>query len=242
MAVLDHLPSLTAKKADLLLPTTALSEGAGTLINNEGRMQAFSQVFSPGEPLRITSQGSHPPRSFSTITPGALPCQAWAVLAELCDLTVDLAEIRQKLAAKEPRLAGLLELSAEGTGQLIQTGDLGSLPLPLIASSQIDALQLLVCETLYGSEPLSAHSAPLEPVRPQPYLLLHELDAAQLGIATDDLVQLRVGEDQLTLPARLSNRMAAGVVILPHLRCSELESFYPGQPPLPCRVEKVSAT
>jgi NADH-quinone oxidoreductase subunit G len=241
LAVLDHLPSLTAKKADLLLPTTALSEGTGTLINNEGRMQAFSQVFSPGEPLRITGQGSHPPRSFSTSTPGALPCQAWAVLAELCDLPINLAEIRQKLAAEEPRLVGLPALAAEGTGTSIQNGDRRSPSSLSIATGQVDTLQLLVCETLYGSDLLSAYSAPLDPVRPQAYLLLHELDATRLGIAADDLVLLSAGEDQLTLPVKLSDRMAAGVVIVPHLRHTELESFHPGQPPQPCRVEKVSA-
>lgn len=241
LAVLDHLPSLTAAKADLLLPTTALAEGTGTLINNEGRMQAFAQVFNPGEPLRITGQGSHPPRSFSTVTPGALPCQAWAILAELCDLTVDLTEIRRKLATEEPRLAGLPELSAEGAGLRIQAGDKEPLPLPSVAPNVSDALQLLVCETLYGSELLSVHSAPLDPVLTQPYLLLHELDAGRLGIADDDLVQLTAGDAQLTLPARLSDRIATGVIIVPRLRNTELESLYPGQPPLPCRVEKVSA-
>ncbi len=241
LAVLDHLPSLTAAKADLLLPTTALAEGNGTLVNNEGRMQAFAQVFNPGEPLRITGQGNHPPRRFSTTTPGALPCQAWAILAELCALTVDLTEIRRELATKEPRLAGLPELSAEGDGLRVQTGDKGPLPLPSAAPHISDSLQLLVCETLYGSELLSAYSAALDPVRPQPYLLLHELDAARLGIAADDLVQLTAVDAQLTLPAQLSDRMATGVIIVPHLRNTELESLYPGQPPLPCRVEKVSA-
>lgn len=242
LAVLDHLPNLTAKKADLLLPTTALTEGAGTLINNEGRMQAFAQVFNPGEPLRITGQGNHPPRSFSSTTPGALPCQAWAVLAELCGLTVDLAKIRLELATKEPRLTGLPDLLAEGSGQLIQSGDKALPQLRPLATDQVDSLQLLVCETTYGSEPLSAFSAPLEPVRQQPYLLLHELDATRLGIANEDLVLLSAGETQLTLPARLSDRMAPGMIIVPHLRNTELNYFYPGQQPLPCRVEKVSAS
>ncbi len=240
LAVLDHLPSLTAKKADLLLPTTAVAEGAGTLVNNEGRMQAFAQVFSPGEPLRFTGQGGHPPRNFSSTTPGALPCQAWAVLAELCGLPVNLAEIRRELAAKEPRLAGLPELSAEGPGQRVLPGNGASSSVPPAVATADESLQLLVCETLYGSEPLSALSAPLDPVCPHPYVLLQELDAARLGIAADDLVQLTAGGQQLALPARLSSRMAEGLVIVPRLRGTELESFYPGQPPLPCRVEKVS--
>ncbi len=240
LTVLDHLPSLTAKKADLLLPTTALAEGSGTLINNEGRMQAFAQVFNPGEPLRITGQGDHPPRSFSTVTPGALPCQAWAILAELCNLPVDLTEIRRELATTEPRLAGLAELSAGGDGLRVQAGAKGPLPLSSVIPKASDALQLLVCETLYGSELLSVYSAPLDPVLTQPYLLLHKLDANRLGITDDDLVQLTAGDAQLTLPARLSERMVTGVIIAPRLRNTELESLYPGQPPLPCRVEKVS--
>lgn len=241
LAVLDYLPSVTAEKADLLLPTTAFAEGAGTLVNNEGRMQAFAPVFSPGEPLRISGQGGHPPRSFSSTTPGALPSQAWAVLAELCDQPVDLDQIRHELEEKEPRFAGLIELTAEGPGRRVLSGN-QTLPAPApIIAGHSDTLQLLVCESLYGSETLSVHSAPLAAVCPQPYLLLHEQDAARLGIAADDRVLLTAGVEQLTLPARLSARMAVGLVMVPRLRGTDLDSFYPGQPPLPCRVEKVSA-
>lgn len=242
LAVLDYLPSVTAEKADLLLPTTAFAEGAGTLVNNEGRMQAFGPVFSPGEPLRVTSEGGHPPRTFSTTTPGALPCQAWAVLAELCGAPVDLAGIRQDLAAEEPRLAGLTGLSPEGPALRVESGNQALPAATPATTTTADTLQLLVCQTLYGSESLSSHSAPLDAVCPQPYLLLHENDAARLGIAAENLVQLFTGEEQLTLPVRLSNRMAEGLVIVPHLRNTELECFYPGGVPQPCRIEKVSAS
>ena len=241
LAVLDYLPTVSAEKADLLLPTTAFAEGAGTLVNNEGRMQAFGQVFSPGEPLRVTSQGGHPPRTFSTTTPGALPCQAWAVLAELCGDPVDLDEIHRELMTEEPRFSGLSELTRKDTGLRVRPGNQALSPSSPETASSGDTLQLLACQTLYGSETLSSHSTPLDTVRPQPYVLLNENDASRLGIAAGDLVQLSTSKEQLTLPAQLSERMAEGMVIVPHLRRTELDCFYPGQLPQPCRIEKVSA-
>ncbi|MEZ4484389.1 MAG: NADH-quinone oxidoreductase subunit NuoG [Syntrophotaleaceae bacterium] len=240
LAVLDYLPSLTAEKADLLLPTTATAEGRHPG-QQRGRMQVFAPVFSPGEPLHITSQGSHPPRSFSTVTPGAMPSQAWAVLAELCDQPVDLDEVRRQLETVEPRFAGLTKLATGGNGRRVLPGKkLPAAPAPMTASPS-DILQLLVCESPYGSEILSGYSAPLDTVRPQPYLLLHQKDAVRLGIAADDQVLLTAGVDQVILPVRLSTRMALGQVIVPRLQGTELDCFYPGQAPLPCRLEKVSA-
>ncbi len=241
LAVLDYLPSLTAQKADLLLPTTATEEGAGTLINTEGRMQAFDQVFSPGEPLRHAPEGGHPPRSFSPVTAGALPSQAWAILAELCGHPLQLAEIREQLVAREPRLQGLEGLSTEAPGPRVQSAGQQPLQAATPAPERDRTLSLLVCQTAYGSEPLSALSKPLESVRPLPWLLLHQLDAARLGIADGDQVCLTADGRKLLVPVRLSNRMATGMAILPHLQNSELASFYPGQPLIPCTVEKVTA-
>jgi NADH-quinone oxidoreductase subunit G len=242
LAVLDYLPSATVEKADLLLPTTAIAESEGTLVNNEGRMQPFARVFNPGEPLRISTQGLHPPRTFSATTPGALPCQAWAVLAELCASPVDLKQIRHELETEEPRFSGLSKITTAGPGLRVQAGK----PLPPAQAPEPttsgDGLLLLACQTLYGSEILSNHSAPLDAVRPQPYMLLHEQDADRFGIAAGDLVLLRTDQEQLTLPARISSRMATGLVIVPRLQGTELECFYSGQTPQPCLIEKVSAS
>jgi NADH-quinone oxidoreductase subunit G len=242
LAVLDYLPTATAEKADLLLPTTTFAEGEGTLVNNEGRMQPFAKVFDPGEPLRISTQGGHPPRTFSATTPGALPCQAWAVLAELCTCPVDLQQIRRDLEAEDPRFSGLSGITAAGSGLRVQAGKPLAPPPATAPPLSGDGLQLLACQTLYGSEILSSHSAPLAAVRPQPFVLLHQQDADRFGIAAGDPVLLSTDQDQLTLPARISDRMAAGLVIVPRLQGSELECFYFGQAPQPCRIEKVSAT
>lgn len=47
LVVIDHQDTLTAKKADLLLPAASFAEGDGTLINHEGRAQRYFQVYEP---------------------------------------------------------------------------------------------------------------------------------------------------------------------------------------------------
>ncbi len=45
---LDHLSHSTTAKAEVVLPASTFAEGDGTLVNNEGRLQRFIQVFVPG--------------------------------------------------------------------------------------------------------------------------------------------------------------------------------------------------
>jgi NADH-quinone oxidoreductase subunit G len=50
--VLDHTPNQTTEKASVLLPAATFAESDGTLVNNEGRMQRFFQVYEPEETIR----------------------------------------------------------------------------------------------------------------------------------------------------------------------------------------------
>jgi NADH-quinone oxidoreductase subunit G len=52
VVVLDHTPNQTTEKASLLLSAGTFAESDGTLVNNEGRMQRFFQVFEPEENIR----------------------------------------------------------------------------------------------------------------------------------------------------------------------------------------------
>jgi NADH-quinone oxidoreductase subunit G len=47
LIVLDHLLNATSSRADVLLPAATFAESSGTLVNNEGRLQRFYQVFIP---------------------------------------------------------------------------------------------------------------------------------------------------------------------------------------------------
>ncbi|NIR47606.1 NADH-quinone oxidoreductase subunit NuoG [candidate division KSB1 bacterium] len=43
----DHLQNPTTQRAELVLPASTFAEGAGTLVNNEGRAQRFFRVYVP---------------------------------------------------------------------------------------------------------------------------------------------------------------------------------------------------
>ncbi|NEU08904.1 NADH-quinone oxidoreductase subunit NuoG [Flavihumibacter sp. R14] len=45
--VLDHLHNPTSARADIVIPVGTFSEADGTLVNNEGRAQAYFQVYMP---------------------------------------------------------------------------------------------------------------------------------------------------------------------------------------------------
>ena len=47
VVVLDHLPSRTAEKAELILPAGTFAESDGTFVSSEGRAQRFFEVFPP---------------------------------------------------------------------------------------------------------------------------------------------------------------------------------------------------
>jgi NADH-quinone oxidoreductase subunit G len=240
LAVLDYLPTKTARQADLLLPTATPAESAGTLINNEGRMQQLEAVFQPGLPIRITGDGNHPPRVFSPDTPGGLPRPAWSVLAELAGCPGELAGIRRQIVGHDRRFAGLESLTADFQGRRTASG--GEIPdgSTQIAAEPSGDLQLLACTSLYGSEPLSRLSAGLAPVMPEPRALLHRTTGEALGLADGDMVRLTTAGQQVTVPVRLCDNMADRLVVISQLRGTALERFPAGTGPIPCSVEKAN--
>jgi NADH-quinone oxidoreductase subunit G len=242
LIVLDHLPTATARRADLLLPTTTVAEQDGSFVNNEGRMLPFERVIRPGLPIRSTGAGNHPPRDFVSETPGALPCPAWAVLAELLEIAPNLAEIRARLTEADPRFTGLLKLAADDEGRRVTGG--GMLPPPGPAHfphcQPARTLPLLVVEHLFGSEVLAGFSAPLDAVRPEPYLLLHPRDAENLGLAEGDRAHLVAERGRALVLVRVTPGMAPGAAIVPRLRHTALEAFVPGTQ-LNCTLQKEEA-
>ena len=97
---------------------------------------------------------------------------------------------------------------------------------------------MLATETLFGSEILSRYSAPLAAVVPPPTVFLHPQDAASFDIADGDRVRLVTSRGRVTVEASLSDRMAAGVMVVPRLRGTPLERFVPGVTPAEVRIEK----
>jgi NADH-quinone oxidoreductase subunit G len=240
LAVLDYLPTATARRAALLLPTSAAAESSGTWINNEGRMLRFQQVFQAGQPIRQTSEGNHPPRTFSPFTPGSRPRPAWTVLADLVGRPEDLSALHRRIIDRDRRFTGLENLSAGEEGCRIEFGGRPQAAPPPPRQSPVDGWRLLACQSLYGSEPLSRLSAALTPVLPEPWAWLQGEEARALELAEGDLIRLHVAEQQVLLPVRLCDDMAEKLVIVPHLRGTSLGDFHPGIGPIPCRVEKAN--
>lgn len=239
LIVLDALPTATVKRADLLLPTTSTAEQSGSFVNNEGRMLAFERVMQPGEPIRITGAGNHPPRTFLSDTPGALPCPAWAVLADVLEMEPDLTDIRARLTAGDPRFVGLTELSAESEGQRVSgRGTLPPSAAPHFPHCQpARTIPLLAVEALFGSEILSGFSAALDAVRPEPYVLLHPSDAESFNLQDGDRAHLVAENGRASVIVKVTDTMAAGSAIVPRLRHTALETFVPGAQ-LDCTLEK----
>jgi len=239
LAVLDGVPTETARRADILLPTTVPAEGDGTFVNQEGRMLPFEAAFAPGLPVRETGGGDHPPRVFLGETPGSLPRPAWAVLAALLGHPLALRPLRQQLEQTDPRFTGLAELATEGEGRRTTLPAASDRPAAVPAEDvTADALHLLPVETLFGSELLSSLSPPLAPVTPEPHLLLHADDATRMDFSAGERVRLSTALGEFVVTLRTSERMAPGLAILPRLRGTPVELFVPGSGSMPCRIEK----
>ncbi len=80
LVVLDYLPSASANRADILLPTATVFESGGSFVNQAGRLQYAAPVHRGGIPIVQTGQGSHPPRLFSNEIPGGEPRSAGLAL------------------------------------------------------------------------------------------------------------------------------------------------------------------
>ncbi|MDT8440628.1 MAG: NADH-quinone oxidoreductase subunit NuoG [Desulfuromonadales bacterium] len=237
LVCIEATPSLAAQRADILLPTRVTAEAAGSYVNNEGRLQAFLPVIEPGLPIRVTGQGGHPPREFATTTPGAAAAADWGILADILQIDVNLDTVRRRIAADEPRLRALPEVSASGEGIRLPGGVAAATVLPTEGDTAAGPLRLLPITTLVGSDWLAHLSAPLAALRPQPTVWLHPRLATDLGLTHEDRAILTTHLGHCHVHVQLSERMVDSLVLVNQLWGSALEGLSPGLP-LACRLEK----
>jgi NADH-quinone oxidoreductase subunit G len=83
LIVFDYLPSGTAQRSHIFLPTSNLFETGSTFINQEGRIQYAGPVHSGGIPICQETCGGHPNRVFRKHVPGREQKAAWQALADL---------------------------------------------------------------------------------------------------------------------------------------------------------------
>jgi NADH-quinone oxidoreductase subunit G len=240
LATLDSTPTLAARNAAIFVPTRTCVEAEGSFVNNEGRLQAFAQVMSPGLPLRETSPDSHPPRIFFSGTPGSAPWPAWRVLARLLGHTEELGTLRRELAAVDPRFTALANVVPDTAGiRLAATATLPAAMAPELPHCRpAGTLPLLPVTGFIGSGWLAHLSPALESLRPEPHILIHPEQATALGLVDGERTVLTTRLGHCHVVVRVTARMAKGIVIAPQLLDSALEGLTPGCDPVDCQLGK----
>jgi NADH-quinone oxidoreductase subunit G len=231
LIVLDYLPTLSAEKADILIPTATLFETDSFWINHEARLQKASAQHRGGIPIRRVSGGGHPPRTFESSIPGGEPRPAAAVLAGLgAGLSFHESascadDIRSWLIEEYPMLTALLSLGPEDPGArlLQETGTRGRFsvqgkePAPAVPEQEA-GFDVHLVEWSFGTEELSGFSPYARRAEKEPQLVMHQQDAFQLGLSGGDTVTLHLPGGALKVALVTAANMARGVIVLPRHR------------------------
>ena len=219
LVVLDCLPTPLSTHADLFIPTCPPAESHGTFVNNEGRIRPFSRVIEPGLPIRVTGHGDHPPREFSTTTPGGEPLPATVLLQRLLEQDEDPRQLRRHLQKDQPRLAGLETATADPVSQIrVAPAPARRIKLPAPPEQPQGTLQLVVTPARYGSDLFSRYSRNLKPRFPEGRLLLHPADAEERALAAGETVILDCERGSYALPLGCSENLARGCALLENHR------------------------
>jgi len=240
LVVIDSLPTLTTRRADILLPSRVVAESEGVYVNGEGRMQAFAQVLDPGVPIRDEGAGDFPPRRFDKQTPGSEPLPDWLILERLLGRSESLAELRSELERNDPRLTGLAGLVPGDTGARVSMA-----PQQQLAPEsrqevpeEVAGLRLLAVADTFGSGLLASLCKHLQPLIPDPYVRMATTDAAALKISHGDRVRLHTQHAAAQVTVIVEDHLLPGLLLVPRLRNTPLEMFVPGSTAWPCRIEK----
>lgn len=220
IVVMDCLKNHLFHKAHIQVPTQTVFEAGGIYVNQEGRVQYSHIAHSGGLPISITGQGSHPPRIFQKRSPGANILPAWKILGKISgQKPLDTArEMLTWMKVTFPELSDLpnsgLPNMQEPDGRLYAkrpTCKLTSKP----ENRRLETdFELLPVASVFGDEPLSSYSPCLEFFGKKEIWVSHK-DAEKLGISVGDKIVLDLPHAPLELEAKLADRMAPGILVIP---------------------------
>jgi NADH-quinone oxidoreductase subunit G len=224
--LLDYLPSFSAEKAHVLLPTATLFEKDSHWINNEGRLQKSSTVHLGGLPIRQTRGGSHPPRIFMTHVPGGEPKPAGRTLAELSRLLSgeedepSKSDWRSLLSEAHPLLKNIVFPEEESAGVRVipdeaPERDFSSRLKDAPLTGKEGEFDLLLVDWTFGTEELSQFSSFTRRVERAPVLTMHERDAAFLSLSSGDRVILQLPGGPVNMEIQTASNSAPGALIMP---------------------------
>jgi NADH-quinone oxidoreductase subunit G len=238
LVVLEYLPSATAARADILLPTATVFESGGSFINQSGRLQYAAPVHRGGIPIAQIGKGSHPPRLFSSEIAGDVPQSAHQVLAELAGPSETTLEQSQSpwggLADDHPLAGQLKPLSYPADGETVLPENSGQpiFALSLAARQEKKGngkkLTVLMADATFGSEELSSYAGLTDELAPAPSLYLHPEDSDGDRLQDGDKVFFSADEEETAYTVHLSDRMAPGHLIIPrHYRLAATKTLWP---------------
>ena len=122
--VMDHLQNKTSQAAELVLPAAAYAEGDGSLVNNEGRIQRYYQVFVPAGDVQDSwrwlqqihmAAGLKPGQNWRTVDEiDAALIAAFPIFAPLSKVAppANFRINRQKIARQPARYSGRTAMDA----------------------------------------------------------------------------------------------------------------------------------
>ncbi|MCF8049627.1 MAG: NADH-quinone oxidoreductase subunit NuoG [Desulfobacterales bacterium] len=223
MVVLDCIDTETARAAHVFFPTQTFFETGGTLINNEARIQQARPAFAGGTPISQTGGGSHPPRVFRDDIPGTEALSAGQLLMDIVSaLSGGISRSVEEFDGVAPEFSGFDPVEATG-----ERGTWAKLPLRTAAGpdspqmggeTPIKKGELLLVESVYGTEALSRSSPWLQELESEPALTLHPEDASRWGLQHGDRCELSTEAGALTVPVHTSRSTAPGTLVLPRHR------------------------
>ncbi|MFP4422585.1 MAG: molybdopterin dinucleotide binding domain-containing protein, partial [Desulfococcaceae bacterium] len=168
-------------------------------------------AYAGGIPIRETGKGDHPPREFRKDIPGGDVPATSEAFARIAGLAADAV-----ISAVHPALEGIAERCV---------ADVDGVRLNAIDRKPVDGepaeipgegdFLLLAADAVFGTEPLSSRSLPIQKRTPKPVLKLHPDDAATLGLSAGDRVALDTGNGPIRLSVATDERSAPGVLTLP---------------------------
>lgn len=229
LLVMDCLPSPSARQAHIFLPTPTLFETGASFINQEGRLQYAHPACHGGTPVSQVSGGGHPPRIYTGDLPGGDPKPAWQMLADLApvlsvEVKTDSGEHPLVPASEEhPLLRPLqtMRYPVDGFRCLPEQVETAPPPEARDAASALHGekqLQLLLVESVFGTEELAQYADVIHQIEDEPCLQMHPDEAVRLGLADGDAVILNLDGGTLETRVCLTADMARRTLVLPRHR------------------------
>ena len=228
LILMDYLPTPSAERAHILLPTATLFETDSCWVNHEGRLQKASAVHRGGVPIRQVSGGSYPPRLFEAHAPGDEVKPSPLALAELGaalsfhESGLFEKDVRPWLAEENSLFMGITSLDSEDSGIRVIADQA---PDGLFsgrtqdrtpsASRHEDSLELLLVDWTFGTEELSSLSSYAQRAEKPPSLMMQSKEASRLNLSDGDRVVLRLAGGPLEVEVQTADPMASGVIVMP---------------------------